>query len=166
MHKFPFCCDLETPRFPLSTKSILKDSLAPKRNPKRHKHVQLDIPLPSVERQTGDDDLPPKKPPRLRKARQNPESSMMRSISNVNPNMSVMESALGHSVIPLRRKMKKFGKRGHRILCLDGGGVKVGGGVCSWCGVMLDFRLLLFLFCTDTLFQIGMVIGLRIDLCH
>lgn len=71
----------------------------------------------------------------------------MKSISNINPNMSVMESVLGQSVIPLRRKMKKIGKRGHRILCLDGGGIKVGRGgiqlpVLGWGLVRQNMTLL------------------------
>ena len=61
----------------------------------------------------------------------NPESSVMMSISTLNPNMSVMESVLGRSVVPMRRKLKKTTKRGHRILCLDGGGVKVRGQIVS-----------------------------------
>lgn len=52
----------------------------------------------------------------------------MQSISNINPNMSVMESVLGKSVVPMRRKAKKMVDSGHRILCLDGGGVKVSQG--------------------------------------
>ena len=47
----------------------------------------------------------------------------MQSISTINRNMSVTESVLGRSVRPMRRKARK--DRGHRILCLDGGGVKV-----------------------------------------
>lgn len=53
---------------------------------------------------------------------QDVESSVMRSMSSLNPRMSVTSSVLGTSVVPSRRKR---GKRGHRILCLDGGGVKV-----------------------------------------
>lgn len=53
------------------------------------------------------------------------------SISSINRNMSVMESVLGKSVVP--RRQRKLKKRGHRILCLDGGGVKVSWEVGS-CG--------------------------------
>ena len=48
----------------------------------------------------------------------------MRSISRNNPGMSVVESVLGKSLVPLRRKLTES-KKGQRILCLDGGGIKV-----------------------------------------
>ena len=83
----------------------------PKPPPKNPKHVRLNV--------------PPPKPPRARARRRqlNPENSVTMSVSMINPNMSVLESVLGKSVAPFRRKKKKEG--GHRILCLDGGGVKV-----------------------------------------
>ncbi len=49
----------------------------------------------------------------------------MKSISRFRPNMAVTESILGRSTVPLRKIKKKTKGRGHRILCLDGGGVKV-----------------------------------------
>lgn len=89
-----------------------------------HEHsrrVQLNLPPPSS-RHHSVDQAPPK-PPRLRPRGVNVESSVMMSISSINRNMSVMESVLGKSVVP--RRLRKGKKRGHRILCLDGGGVKV-----------------------------------------
>ena len=53
------------------------------------------------------------------------ENSLSMSRSLFNPNMSVTESGLGTSVRPGQIKMHKKGQRGHRILCLDGGGIKV-----------------------------------------
>ena len=54
----------------------------------------------------------------------------MMSISSINKNMSVMESVLGKSVVPRRKRKSK--KQGHRILCLDGGGIKVSWWVEGW----------------------------------
>ena len=61
---------------------------------------------------------------------QDMESSVMKSMSSFNPRMSVTESVLGKSVVPQQKYMKMGNKkRGHRILCLDGGGIKV----CYYC---------------------------------
>jgi len=57
------------------------------------------------------------------------ESSLLMSKSLFNPNMSVTQSGLGTSVRLGQVKAYKKGQRGHRILCLDGGGIKV----CSQC---------------------------------
>lgn len=86
------------------------------------KHVRLDLPTPPRRHIT--DDHPRGRYPYHRRL-QNPESSVMRSVSIVNPNMSVMESVLGKSVVPMRMKPRRRDKKSHRILCLDGGGVKV-----------------------------------------
>ena len=52
---------------------------------------------------------------------QSPTSSVFQSL--VNPRMTVMQSILGSSVAPLLLGASK----GERILCLDGGGIKVRG---------------------------------------
>ena len=52
-------------------------------------------------------------------------SSLTTSKSLFNPKMSVIKSDLGTSVMPGQMKTLKKGQRGHRILCLDGGGIKV-----------------------------------------
>ena len=85
----------------------------------KHVHLMLPAKASGYRRNTVDN-------PTTRFHRRNDlESSVMTSISCINPNMHVTESVLGKSVVPARKKFKKSGKRGHRVLCLDGGGVKV-----------------------------------------
>ena len=53
------------------------------------------------------------------------ESNLCESKSLFNPKMLVIQSGLGTSVMPGQMKTLKKGQRGHKILCLDGGGIKV-----------------------------------------
>ena len=86
------------------------------------KHVRLQLPPAPPRRHTMAVDCSIRQA-HLRRIGQDPEGSVMRSISTFNNKMAVTESILGKSVVP--RKRKKLMKNPIRILCLDGGGVKV-----------------------------------------
>ena len=63
---------------------------------------------------------------RLRGSKAALENSLLETKSLLNPKMSVIQSELGiSSVMPEQMKTLKKGQGGHRILCLDGGGIKV-----------------------------------------
>ena len=52
----------------------------------------------------------------------NRQSSVI-SLSEYNPRMQVMSSIIGESVVPLDCEKQE----GQKVLCLDGGGIKVSG---------------------------------------
>ena len=77
---------------------------------------QLHLPL-----SFGEDGRSKEKRRRKKCLRQPSSEGPMRSLSIYNPQMDVLTSIIGHSVV--HRTSENIG--GQKILCLDGGGVKV-----------------------------------------
>ncbi len=84
---------------------------------------------------------------RLRGPKAALETSLSVSRSLYNSRMSVTQSGLGLSVKPMNKKITKEGIAGHKILTLDGGGIKVKRKCTKQVNFNLPLLLLLLLFC-------------------